>query len=135
MPRDPEDYYILDSAHTDPKRVKKEREKAQKLRKTQWWLNLLNQGLCHYCQRRFPARELTMDHIVPIARGGESTPGNIVPCCRECNRDKKLETPAERILKQLEAERAAAAQANESNEAGSQKQSAKDSSSGEGEHE
>ena len=108
-PRDPRDldtdYYVLDPAHTDPKRVKKEREKAQKLRKTQWWLNLLQQGVCHYCGRKFAARELTMDHIVPIARGGTSTQGNIVPACRDCNREKKLETPAERLLKQLEAER------------------------------
>ena len=36
-----EDYYELDPAHTDPKRMKKEREKAQKLRKSQWWLGLL----------------------------------------------------------------------------------------------
>ena len=105
-PRDPDDYYILDPEFTDPKRVKKEREKAQKLRKSQWWLNLLNQGLCHYCGRKFPARELTMDHVVPIARGGTSTQGNIVPACRECNRDKKLETPAERLLKELSRERA-----------------------------
>jgi 5-methylcytosine-specific restriction protein A len=102
-----DEYYILDPAHTDPKRMKREREKAQKLRKSQWWLNLLNQGLCHYCGRKFEGRELTMDHIVPLARGGTSTEGNIVPCCRECNRDKKLETPAERLLKQLELERKA----------------------------
>ena len=105
MSRDDNDFYILDPAHTDPKRVKKEREKAQKLRKTQWWLELLNRGVCHYCGRKFAARELTMDHIVPIARGGTSTQGNIVPACRECNRGKKLETPAERLLKELDQER------------------------------
>ena len=98
-------YYYLDPENTDPKLVKKEREKAQKLRKTQWWLTLLNRGICHYCSRKFLARELTMDHIVPIARGGTSTQGNIVPACRECNRDKKLETPAERLLKELAMER------------------------------
>jgi 5-methylcytosine-specific restriction protein A len=102
-----DDYFILDPTHTDPKRLKKEREKAQKLRKTQWWLSLLNQGLCHYCGKKFEARHLTMDHIVPLARGGTSTQGNIVPSCRDCNREKKLETPAERLLKQLEAERQA----------------------------
>jgi 5-methylcytosine-specific restriction endonuclease McrA len=101
------DYYELDPAHTDPKRIKKEREKAQKLRKSQWWLTILNQGLCHYCGRKFSAKELTMDHVVPLARGGTSTQGNIVPACRECNRDKKLETPAERLLKEIAREKAA----------------------------
>ena len=102
-----DDYYTLDPAHTDPQRVKKEREKAQKLRKSQWWLNLLNQGLCHYCGQKFAAKELTMDHVLPIARGGTSTPGNIVPACRECNRDKKLGTPVDDAFRQLEAERKA----------------------------
>ncbi|MGK5083949.1 HNH endonuclease [Bdellovibrionota bacterium FG-1] len=97
-----EDYYFLDPAHTDPKRMKKEREKAQKLRKTQWWLTQLNQGLCYYCGQRVESRQLTMDHVVPLARGGTSTEGNIVAACRECNREKKLETPAERILRELQ---------------------------------
>jgi 5-methylcytosine-specific restriction enzyme A len=99
------DYYQLDPQFTDPKRLKKEREKAQKLKKTQWWLDQLQKGLCHYCAKKFSAKELTMDHIVPLARGGTSTQGNIVPACRECNRDKKLSTPVDDIFKQLDAER------------------------------
>ncbi len=109
MARDPnsnEDYYLLDPAHTDPKRMKAEREKAQKLRKSQWWLTLLNRGICHYCERKYAPKELTMDHVVPLARGGTSTQGNLVPACRDCNRDKKLRTPVEDVFKQLEAERA-----------------------------
>lgn len=96
-----DDYYPLDPELSDPKRIKREREKARKLKKSQWWLNLLNRGICHYCEKKFPRSELTMDHVVPIARGGTSTPGNTVPACRSCNRDKKLETPAERLLKKL----------------------------------
>ncbi len=42
-----------------------------------------------------------MDHIVPLARGGESNKGNIVPACRDCNQKKKLETPAERLLREM----------------------------------
>ena len=99
-----DDYYILDPEHTDPARLKREREKARKLRKSQWWLKLVNRGLCHYCGKKFPPKELTMDHVVPLARGGSSTQGNIVPACRECNRDKKLETPAERLLKEIAGE-------------------------------
>jgi 5-methylcytosine-specific restriction endonuclease McrA len=95
------EYYILDPEASDPRRIRKEREKAQKLKKSQWWLRQLNQGICHYCGNKFAAKELTMDHIVPLARGGTSTPGNIVPACRPCNRDKKLVTPAEQVLKQI----------------------------------
>jgi 5-methylcytosine-specific restriction enzyme A len=104
MPRD-DDYHTLDPAHTDPARVKREREKARKLRKTQWWLDQLNRGLCHYCGGRFAAPELTMDHVIPIARGGTSAPGNIVAACASCNRDKKLSTPVDDLLAQVARER------------------------------
>jgi len=92
------DYYILDPALTDPLRIKREREKAQRLKKSQWWLTQLNRGVCHYCEKRFTRAELTMDHIVPLARGGTSAAGNVVPACKKCNRDKKLTIPVEKIL-------------------------------------
>lgn len=94
-----EDYFILNTQEADPKRIRKEREKARKLRKSQWWLTLLNRGICHYCGGQFSSKKLTMDHIVPLARGGTSTPGNVVPACLECNRGKKLLTPAENLMK------------------------------------
>jgi len=99
------DYYILDPKNTDPKRLKKEREKAQKLKKSNAWHALVQRGVCHYCQGKFDPKQLTMDHVVPLARGGTSTLGNVVPACAACNRDKKLETPVDSIFKQLEEER------------------------------
>lgn len=83
----------------DEKHIATERAKAKALRKTQWWQNKLNAGVCHYCGKTFPRDELTMDHIVPIARGGKSTKGNVVPCCKQCNNDKKYLTPVEMLLK------------------------------------
>lgn len=41
-------------------------------------------GQCAYCRK--PAT--TWDHVVPISRGGNSTPGNVVPCCMSCNSSK-----------------------------------------------
>ncbi|MBQ9447564.1 MAG: HNH endonuclease, partial [Victivallales bacterium] len=43
----------------------------------------------------FPPKELTMDHIVPIIRGGFTRKGNVVPCCKECNNKKKYMLPIE----------------------------------------
>lgn len=34
-----------------------------------------------------------MDHVLPIIRGGKSTKGNIVPCCKKCNEEKKYKLP------------------------------------------
>ncbi len=102
-----EDFFSLDPEHVDPARVKREREKARKLRKSQWWLSQLSKGICHYCKRSYPATQLTMDHVLPIARGGTSTQGNIVPACSSCNRDKKLRMPADDAFDELEREKQA----------------------------
>jgi len=75
--------------------IHRERNKARELRSTQWWKRKRSQGICHHCGGKFPARELTMDHLVPIARGGKSTKGNVVPSCKNCNTEKKVHLPFE----------------------------------------
>jgi len=75
--------------------LRRERAKARELRGSQWWKRRLAKGQCHYCGRTFPARELTMDHVVAISRGGKSNKGNVVPCCKECNNAKKQLLPME----------------------------------------
>jgi 5-methylcytosine-specific restriction protein A len=89
----------------DPKHSAKQRQKAQELKRSQWWKNILAKGVCHYCQGKFTPTELTMDHIVPVARGGTSTKGNVVPACKKCNTNKKLSTPVEEALKKIASER------------------------------
>lgn len=51
------------------------------------WSRLLNrhQHRCFYCKRD---GEITMDHVVPLSRGGTNTIGNVVPACRSCNSSK-----------------------------------------------
>ncbi len=75
--------------------LKRERHRARELRESQWWKRRLAKGSCHYCRRQFPPRELTMDHIIPVSRGGKSTKGNVVPSCKECNNTKKQLLPME----------------------------------------
>lgn len=88
----------------DDRHVKREKEKARELRQSSWWKEQLARGVCYYCGKKFPAEELTMDHILPIVRGGKSTRGNVTVCCKECNNAKKYLTPAEMILRRLEAD-------------------------------
>ena len=83
---------------------KREREKARALRKSRWWQNKLQAGVCDYCGECFERDELTMDHIVPVARGGRSVKGNVAVSCKQCNTDKKTSTPVEDLLSQLSAE-------------------------------
>lgn len=86
----------------DPRHVAREREKARVLRASEWWKAQLRAGRCHYCGKTFPPSELTMDHLVPVARGGRSVRGNVVPACHACNASKKFLTPAELILRDLD---------------------------------
>jgi 5-methylcytosine-specific restriction endonuclease McrA len=87
---------------SDKKHIAKERQKAKDLRKTPWWKQKISLGVCHYCEKKFSPDELTMDHVVPIARGGRSTKANIVVACQSCNAAKKLKTPAESLIEKLQ---------------------------------
>ena len=75
--------------------ISAERRKARELKKTQWWLNQINSGICHYCHQQVGRINLTMDHIIPVIRGGKSVKGNIVPACKECNSKKQSLLPLE----------------------------------------
>ena len=81
--------------HADDEHIAREKRKARELRASQWWKNELAKGLCYYCHRRFHPSELTMDHIVPIIRGGFTRKGNVVACCKDCNNKKKYLLPVE----------------------------------------
>lgn len=72
-----------------------EKEKARKIRKSNWWKRVLNQRKCYYCGEGFPVDQMTMDHKVPIIRGGKSVRGNLVPCCKTCNIEKGFMTSVE----------------------------------------
>lgn len=85
------DWFIgADEAH-----IKRERRKARELRQSQWWKRRCAKGVCHWCEQPVKPAELTMDHVVPVARGGKSTKGNVVPCCKTCNTKKKQLLPME----------------------------------------
>ena len=82
-------------AEQDARIIRQERQKARELRKSQWWKNRRATNLCYYCKTQTNARQLTMDHLVPLARGGRSVKSNLVPCCKSCNIQKKNLLPFE----------------------------------------
>jgi 5-methylcytosine-specific restriction endonuclease McrA len=47
---------------------------------------LRDEDTCQYCGKH--SRELTLDHVIPRSRGGQSTWDNLVACCRACNGKK-----------------------------------------------
>lgn len=89
----PLDDYFLPSASAEE--IAREKRKARELRETQWWKRKRSSGVCHYCGEAVPPRELTMDHVVPLIRGGKTAKNNVVPCCKRCNAAKKYLLPIE----------------------------------------
>jgi 5-methylcytosine-specific restriction protein A len=81
--------------HLEDSDLKREKQKARDLRKSQWWKRRCSKGICSYCNEPTSPGDLTMDHVVPISRGGKSIKGNVVPCCKECNTRKKELLPME----------------------------------------
>jgi 5-methylcytosine-specific restriction endonuclease McrA len=75
--------------------LKREKARARELRGSGWWKRRIAAGVCHYCGRLVGARALTMDHVVPLIRGGRSARGNTVPACKDCNANKKSLLPWE----------------------------------------
>ncbi len=69
--------------------IRRERDKARELRRSPWWQRRRAAGQCHWCGAVVGAGALTMDHVVPLVRGGRSTRGNVVPACKPCNDEKK----------------------------------------------
>ena len=76
-------------------RIAIEKQKARDLRHSPWWKKKISAGVCYYCRGKFKPEELTMDHLVPLARGGKSEKANLVPACKDCNSKKKYSLPFE----------------------------------------
>lgn len=78
-----------------PEEITRQKARARELRQSGWWKRRIADGLCRYCGGRVGPRGLTMDHVVPLIRGGKSARGNVVPACKACNSKKQSLLPWE----------------------------------------
>jgi 5-methylcytosine-specific restriction endonuclease McrA len=62
---------------------------------------LRDRNRCQYCGGHFSRRDLNLDHVVPLSRGGKSTWENVVCCCVRCNARKGSHLPEEAGLRLL----------------------------------
>lgn len=56
---------------------------------------------CQYCGQKLYWNNITVEHIFPSSRGGETTWQNCVAACKSCNRKKANKTPEEAGMKLL----------------------------------
>lgn len=52
-----------------------------------------DKGRCGICGEFIPLNEFTIDHIIPISKGGTYDYDNLQCCCFKCNQLKSNETP------------------------------------------
>ena len=50
---------------------------------------------CVYCAARLVLEAATLDHVIPLSRGGNHAPGNLVAACLNCNQLKGSMLPVE----------------------------------------
>ena len=67
---------------------------------------LRDRNCCQYCGTVLSANELTLDHVIPRSRGGNSSWENLVACCHGCNRKKGNRLPIEAGMKLMREPRA-----------------------------
>lgn len=64
-------------------------------------LLLKTNGVCYYCRRRLVLKKkrhseiVTVDHYIPLSKGGYDDFDNKVPACRKCNNLKADMLPEE----------------------------------------
>ncbi len=70
------------------------------------WLRLLKRHRfrCFYCGVVLTLKNRTLDHKIPLSRGGTNTINNVVPACRPCN-NRKLRMTPEEFLARLKREK------------------------------
>lgn len=72
------------------RRILMEKQLPSTLTKYQWEeIKKYFNGACAYCGRKSP---LTVDHVLPVTKGGELSINNVVPACKSCNSSKATHT-------------------------------------------
>ena len=65
----------------------------------QEYLKLRDRFRCLYCNRQFPAQQLTQDHVVPRMMGGKTSWDNIVSACGPRNHSRGHNTKIQPRIK------------------------------------
>lgn len=69
-------------AYKSANNAKRRLRKSAGFVRTQDLVKLQRQTKCFYCQQ---TKKLTIEHVIPLSRGGQHTIGNLVMACQSCN--------------------------------------------------
>lgn len=66
---------------------------------SRYMLYTRDHGRCAYCGKELKKTEATIDHILPVSQGGETTWENVALSCSKCNCKKDNRTPHQAGMK------------------------------------
>jgi 5-methylcytosine-specific restriction endonuclease McrA len=99
--------YDIKYKEKDPERYKAKSNKAAAKRRalklnntievvtTEFVRNLYATEICCYCKQYIERENRTMEHIIPLTRGGSHSPSNLAMACFKCNHSKVNKLPEE----------------------------------------
>ena len=59
-----------------------------------WKIQLIKKSdKCHWCRKTLTLETATIEHIVPLARGGLDNKNNVTLACEKCNQDRGCDMP------------------------------------------
>lgn len=79
---------ILDFlGHVDhqPKKNRRKSFRDAKHKRRKLWLKNPH---CNYCNKELLYSESTLDHVIPVSKGGKNKNTNLVLACKDCNTKK-----------------------------------------------
>jgi len=72
---------------------------TMKVRLSRQNIFIRDEFLCQYCLRKLPEKKLTIDHVLPLSKGGRHEWSNVVASCSTCNNIKGSRTPEQAGMK------------------------------------
>ena len=57
---------------------------------------------CQYCGAKAPEAQMTVDHVMPVALGGDDTPRNLTTACSDCNSGKSSILPGSPLVESVQ---------------------------------
>ena len=73
-------------------------QKYSKLRLSKENIFFRDSYSCAYCKKHFSKKDLTLDHILPLSRGGTKSWENLITACKNCNNKKGNQVTLDRSV-------------------------------------